>query len=113
MHDSAHIITNNLISRLETNLSTLYRSSAKDIRKKITPLIKDMQTDDPEATQDERLKYANKTGLKPEVVDIVTDIITNTNEQSVDLINDNARQIYAINFKYACDNIVKQIKDSM
>lgn len=111
--DKAHKETDRLLFQLQFDIAVLYRNASKKIQREIKPLIEEMQLDDETATQEERLIYANKTNKKLEAVKIITDIITQTNEKAAERINQNARQIYALNFKFACDNIIKQIKDSM
>lgn len=108
--DKAHNQTDAMLAETESRIAALYRKSRKQIVKEVVPLLDGLVLDDEEATQTKRLKYAEKDGKKDEAIGKAVDIIVSANERTTELINQNAKQIYAVNFQFACDEIIRQIK---
>ena len=111
--DRAHKQTDIILAQTERQLPLLYVDARRTIQRKIAPLIAEMTSDDPTLTQDQRLKYANKTGNKKKIVKIIADAIVEADLQATAKINRTAREIYDINFKQACDDVIKQLEDSL
>lgn len=112
MRDKAHLQTDDLLLCLEHELSTIYAVAARKIKKQTAPLLDEMYLEDEDATQKQRLDYADKNG-KDEAVKKTTKIITAANEQAVNLINRRQMENYKLNFTYACDDIIRQIRRSI
>lgn len=112
MQDEAHKQTDVLLYRLERSLSILYADTARKIRKATAPLLENIYLDDDSASKTKRLNHANKNG-KDDVVKKTTKIIVNANEQAVSLINRRQMEIYKLNFAYAVNDIIRQVRDSM
>lgn len=87
MVDKAHRQTDIMLARLQNQIAKLYRQAQRKINKEVDP-------------QDDN-------AIKKTV-----DIIVSANETTAELINQNSKDIYALNFKFACDDIVRQLTDS-
>ena len=112
MIDHAHAQTNGLLAGLESRLRRLHRRTNKRIQRDITPLLGDIALDKENATQTQRLRYAERNG-KGEVVEAIADALTEANRQTVSAINAMAVEYYRLNVKAASAEIIAQIKDSM
>lgn len=112
MPDGAHKKTDALLYHLERRLNRLYANAAQEIRKQTSPLLEKIYLYDENATQKKRLDYANQHGKK-EIVHTVTKNIVSANEQAVNSINRQQLENYQLNFVDACNEVIKQIRNSM
>lgn len=106
MPDKAHNETNEILSRLEANLTASYTRVQRDVLREISPLLYEMYLDNEEATQRERLKRAEKDGNLKKAVAIFASRIIIENESSINRINKDMDRIYYANYSWA----VKYIK---
>lgn len=105
MPDKAHNETNEILSRLESSLNISYKSAKNNISKEVNPLLDEMYLDDKEATQNKRLKHAEKDGNLNKVVEIFVSGIILTNESSINRINKDMNRVYEKNYSWATDYI--------
>ena len=102
-----HIKTDRIILSLQREISKHYRD--KNFQRELNKLIDKIYLDNEEATQTQRLKYAKKNG-RDKIIKKFVDFIVSANEKTVEIINDSHAEIYRINYKYAANENIKQLK---
>lgn len=95
--DKAHSKTDILLDRTEKRLETLYTQTERKIWQKISHLLKELYLYNENATQKERIAYAEKDGKKDEIIDKIVEMLSATNKQSIDIVNEMAAEIYVLN----------------
>lgn len=99
MADKAAKETDKILSDLEKRLDSLYNSTDKKLQSEIEDLLSQIYLDDEDATQRQRLKYANKNGLD-EVVEIFVTYMLLVNEKAVRRINNIMSNVADINYSF-------------
>lgn len=113
MEDTAHEKTDALLLQLNHDITILYRKVRRKIKRDLLPQVGDLYLDKDDATQRERLKYAEKVGKKDKAIESLVNTLVDAGARSAELINQNQAETYKINFQYACNDVIKQITDSM
>lgn len=102
MPDRAHTQTESLLTALESRLRRLYRRTNKQLQKDLSPLLAEIYLDREDATQKQRLDYAERNGLS-EIASIFADALIGSNEKAIRDINRTMLSVYGVNFSAMAD----------
>lgn len=105
MPDRAVRETERIRADLLRSLSRLYNSANRQIADEVD--FEALWLDDEEATERERLRYAQKNGLG-DAVAVVIAILLLTNERAIQAINSSLDGVYGLNFEAMADIITDQ-----
>lgn len=97
--DKAAKETERIHAELLRELRRLYNSADRQIQEEIEEYLDAIILDDEEATQRQRVKYAEKNGIR-NIVGIFTAVMLLTNEKAIGWINSAMNNIAGINYEH-------------
>lgn len=98
MTDTAHTRSQQILSRLETSLNTLYSQAERSLFDEIEPIIEELHLEAENATQRQRVQYAEKHGMDKVVAAFVLYSVL-ANEKGIERINGSLDRVYKVNFE--------------
>lgn len=112
MADAAHEGTDKTLRALERHINKLYAQARRQIRKEVEPLVDGIYLEDEDATQQQRVDYAerhNLAGIKAALVSI----LVLTNGKAFRSINNAMGDVYALNYGYIEKTVYAQTGKKM
>lgn len=98
MKDTAHELTDELLEQTEKEMIRLYQAAQKDINKKLLDALDKMEGG---ATEQIRFANANKYDRLKKLEEQIADILSNSNQNAVKLLQGAWYNTYSINYNFA------------
>lgn len=112
MVDSAHNKSMQILNELDKDLRRLYSVATRNIQNEADPIIANMYLDDENATQRQRLRYAQRNGLA-DLILLFVGIMILTNEKAINRINAKTSRIYILNYDFMGDRVEELAKQDL
>jgi hypothetical protein len=107
--DAAHKATDKQLALTMRGLRRLYKQSQADIAVDLDTILQRVYIDDSNATQRQRLDYADNNG-KDKAIELLVNSLMDANEQAIEAINQANEDIYRGNYRFVINGILNHIR---